>query len=170
MRDWLRKTSDLRRLFPQTLYHWVLSEAEVGDWEAVKGRGETALFHLGTLSSLVTGIETPGWNTSAAFFDADGDGWLDLYITRYIDCSLDDVLKAKPSLSWRGLEQVAFGPFGLKGAPDYFFRNKKGRFVEATELDESTRQPNLRDRDVLMIRRQRADIDLQRRAEFLLGL
>jgi enediyne biosynthesis protein E4 len=79
------------------------------------------------------GIETPGWNTGAAFIDADGDGWLDLYIAQYIDCSMDDVLKAKRTLSWRGLEQVAFGPFGLKGAPDHFFRNVKGRFVEATD-------------------------------------
>jgi hypothetical protein len=79
------------------------------------------------------GVEAPGWNTAAAFFDADGDGWLDLYIAQYIDCTIDDVLKAKPTLSWRGLEQVAFGPFGLKGAPDHFFRNVKGRFVDATE-------------------------------------
>jgi len=79
------------------------------------------------------GIEAPGWNTAAAFFDADGDGWLDLYVAQYIDCTLDDVLLAKPTLSWRGLEKVAFGPFGLKGAPDHFFRNLKGRFVDATE-------------------------------------
>jgi hypothetical protein len=79
------------------------------------------------------GVEAPGWNTAAAFFDVDGDGWLDLYVAQYIDCTIDDVLKAKPSLSWRGLEQVAFGPFGLKGAPDHFFRNVKGRFVDATE-------------------------------------
>jgi hypothetical protein len=79
------------------------------------------------------GLDTPGWNTAASFFDADGDGWLDLYIARYIDCTLDDVLKARPSLSWRGLELVAFGPFGLKGAPDSFYRNVHGRFVEATD-------------------------------------
>ena len=79
------------------------------------------------------GVEAPGWNTSASFFDADGDGWLDLYVARYIDCSVDDVLQAKPTLSWRGLEQVAVGPFGLKGAPDRFFRNVEGRFVDATE-------------------------------------
>jgi hypothetical protein len=44
--------------------------------------------------------------------------------------TIEQVLAARPSLSWRGLETVAFGPFGLKGAPDHFFRNERGkRFV-----------------------------------------
>ncbi|HEY7923950.1 MAG TPA: VCBS repeat-containing protein, partial [Vicinamibacteria bacterium] len=71
------------------------------------------------------GIESPGWNTGASFFDADGDGWLDLYVASYIDVTIEQVLAARPSLSWRGLETVAFGPFGLKGAPDHFFRNDR---------------------------------------------
>ncbi len=79
------------------------------------------------------GVESPGWNTGAAFFDAEGDGDLDLYVASYIECSLQDVLDAKRTLSWRGLEQVAVGPFGLPGAPDHFFRNEGGaRFVDAT--------------------------------------
>ena len=57
----------------------------------------------------------------------------DLYVASYIDCTLDDVLNAKRTLDWRGLEKVAVGPFGLKGAADRFFRSVGGkRFVDAT--------------------------------------
>ena len=79
------------------------------------------------------GVESPGWNTGAALFDADSDGDLDLYMAAYIDCTLEEVLKAKRSLDWKGVDKVAFGPFGLVGAADhYFLSDGRGRFREAT--------------------------------------
>jgi len=78
------------------------------------------------------GVEAPGWNTGAAFFDADADGDLDLYIAAYIECTLEEVLAAVPALDWKGLEKVALGPFGLQGARDHFFLQEQGRFVDAT--------------------------------------
>jgi enediyne biosynthesis protein E4 len=79
------------------------------------------------------GIEVPGWNTGAAFLDADGDGDLDLYIAAYIDSTMEDVLDARRTLDWKGVEKVAVGPFGLEGARDHFFLSDgKGRFVDAT--------------------------------------
>jgi len=61
LRDFLTKRSPLRRLFPQKLFHWLLTECETEKWDTCNGRGETAMFHLGALSGLITGIETPGW-------------------------------------------------------------------------------------------------------------
>lgn len=63
LRDFLRSRNPLRRVFPQQLFHLLLSEAEVDAWDDAAGRGQAALFHLGALSGLITGIETPGWTS-----------------------------------------------------------------------------------------------------------
>lgn len=64
LREFLTKSGVLRRVFPQKIFHMLLSEAEVESWDTCEGRGQTALFHLGALSGLITGIETPGWTST----------------------------------------------------------------------------------------------------------
>lgn len=68
LKDFLQNSNSVRRVFPQTIYHWLLYEAAVDAWDTVEGRGQAALFHLGAFSKMVTGIETPGW-TSAEDYD-----------------------------------------------------------------------------------------------------
>jgi DNA helicase-2/ATP-dependent DNA helicase PcrA len=63
LRRFLTSRNQLRRLFPQQVFHMLLSEGEVRLWDTCEGRGQSALFHLGALSGLVTGIETPGWTS-----------------------------------------------------------------------------------------------------------
>jgi len=63
LRNFLTANNLLRRVFPQKIYHQLLAEAEVNAWDIGSGRGQTALFHLGALSRLITGLETPGWTS-----------------------------------------------------------------------------------------------------------
>jgi len=63
LRQFLTSKNNLRRIFPQQLFHFLLSEASVDSWDTGGDRGRTALFHLGALSGLITGIETPGWTS-----------------------------------------------------------------------------------------------------------
>lgn len=60
---WLKQKHQPRRVFPQSIFHWLLREAGVYSWGTVKNHAiaESAMFHVGQLSSLVKSIETSGW-------------------------------------------------------------------------------------------------------------
>ncbi|MCA1812181.1 MAG: ATP-dependent helicase, partial [Halobacteriales archaeon] len=64
LKAWLQRRTNIRRVFPQTIYHYILEEAGVETWDGLPGRHQTAMFHLGQLSSIVKEFETPGWTTA----------------------------------------------------------------------------------------------------------
>lgn len=67
-RSWLTRNRPLRRIFPQTIFHWLLREAGIHCWGTPDNRttAESALFHIGQLSSLVKAIETSGWTPAGS--------------------------------------------------------------------------------------------------------
>lgn len=67
LKEFARSVSDLTRIFPQTIYHDLLEEADVGAWDLVNGRAQAAMFHLGQLSALVRQLEAPGWTDPGSF-------------------------------------------------------------------------------------------------------
>ena len=79
------------------------------------------------------GVGDDGFGTGCAFFDYDRDGDLDLYVANYVD--FRHFMETTPGRrhEWRGLT-VHFGPRGLRGEPDVFYRNDgDGVFTDATE-------------------------------------
>ncbi len=106
------------------------------------------------------GVAVDSWSTGCAFADYDGDGWLDLYVAGYVSFDRDkpppspprrgdpSSAEAPPQPAGGGLGAaysagapyctyrtvpVMCGPRGLRGAPDYLFRNNgDGTFSETT--------------------------------------
>jgi len=76
-----------------------------------------------------------GWGTSAAFGDYDNDGYLDLYVTNYVDLDLNHLppFGQDKFCQYRGFA-VSCGPRGLKGGRDRLYHNNKdGTFTDVTE-------------------------------------
>jgi hypothetical protein len=75
------------------------------------------------------------WATGAAFGDYDGDGWVDLFVSHYVDFNLNDLpaFGSAKTCKYLGIE-VQCGPRGLKGAPDNLYHNNHdGTFTDVSK-------------------------------------
>jgi enediyne biosynthesis protein E4 len=75
------------------------------------------------------------WATGATFGDYDGDGFVDLFVTHYVDFSLKDLpaFGSSPTCKYRGIA-VQCGPRGLKGSPSNLYHNNgDGTFTDVSK-------------------------------------
>jgi len=78
------------------------------------------------------GIDDKGWSTAAAFFDADGDGHLDLLVGHYVKWTpeIDEAVDYRIA----GLGRAYGPPHGFEGTQLSLWRNDgSGRFTEVAE-------------------------------------
>jgi hypothetical protein len=76
-----------------------------------------------------------GWVTGAAFGDYDGDGWVDLFVSRYVALDLRDLpaFGSMKTCQYHGIA-VQCGPRGLNGSPDSLFHNNgDGTFSDVSK-------------------------------------
>jgi len=75
------------------------------------------------------------WATGATFGDYDADGWVDLFVSHYVDFHLDDLPKfgSAKTCKYLGVD-VQCGPRGLKGSPDSLYHNNRdGTFTDVSQ-------------------------------------
>src|SRR5579872_6656202 len=75
------------------------------------------------------------WATGAAFGDYDVDGFVDLFVSHYVDFHLDDLpaFGSSKTCKYHAID-VQCGPKGLKGAPDNLYHNNgDGTFSDVSK-------------------------------------
>lgn len=73
------------------------------------------------------------WSTGAAFFDYDGDGLLDLYISRYVKFDAAHPVPRSARCKYKGLS-VFCGPQGFESDPHSLYRNNgDGTFTDVSK-------------------------------------
>lgn len=88
---------------------------------------EGGVFRDATLES---GLDAPPqWNVAAMFLDANLDGWLDLYVTGYVEWSAETDLYCTGD----GTDKRYCTPQLYKGTPGHFYLNQgDGTFIDRT--------------------------------------
>jgi hypothetical protein len=84
------------------------------------------------------------WTTGAAFGDYDGDGFVDLMTTGYVDFYLTDLpgFGKTPTCKYRGID-VQCGPRGLRAAPDHLYHNNGDGTFKDVSKEAGVDDPNL---------------------------
>jgi hypothetical protein len=84
------------------------------------------------------------WATGAAFGDYDRDGWVDLFVSHYVDFHLDDLpaFGSRQTCKYRGID-VQCGPRGLKtSSSNLYHNNGDGTFTDVSKKTGIRDSPN----------------------------
>ena len=103
--------------------------------------GRNVLYHNngnGTFTDVTreSGLLQPEghWNTGAAFLDYNRDGYLDLFVSNYVDFEYGTKLyESNPALAGQQ-SPVIYGVAGLKGTRNFLYRNNRnGTFTDVSD-------------------------------------